>query len=551
MKRLLNTSALFLAVVLCLLLASSGCRGWCASRYGQQTGTQPPEGANPSLATLLVPASIPKAGPPPVRAVAAVPAVVRPLASGPAANSGAEPYVVSRLYPCAECGVIRLDKTMPEEIEPNQPFDYYIKFTNLTDMALTGVLIAEDLSEDYKFTSSSPVARTQGNQLIWDVDLLEPRATKQITISGIATDGGYLKHCTTVLTQVIPACASMKVIQPKLEVTRISPSEVLLCDQIPVKFAVSNTGTKIVQDVKLVDTLPAGLQTFDGKNEITFNVGTLTPGQSEQYSVELRAVKTGKYAWKTVASSPAGPRFELANSLVVGQPVLAITQKGPEKHFLGRQLVYDITVANKGDGPARNTLVENRFPPMVTTIKATSGAKLTDSKVTWKIGTIPAGATRNLRVSYMPTKAGELNSTTTATAYCADQATATVKTSLSGVPGVLLEVGDIYDPVRIGDETAYVITVTNQGSALSTNIRITCTLEENVKYVSSSGATTGTLEGNTMTFAPLGSLAPKSKAAWQVVVSGLKAGDVRFKVTMNTDQLTRPVEETEATRVYE
>jgi len=97
----------------------------------------------------------------------------------------------------------------------------------------------------------------------------------------------------------------------------------------------------------------------------------------------------------------------------------------------------------------------------------------------------------------------------------------------------------------------YVITVTNQGSAHSTNIRIACVLEDNVRYVSSAGTSPGQIKGNTVRFAPLGILPPKAKATWRVVGTAVEPGDVRCKVTMNTDQLTRPVEETEATYLYE
>ena len=49
----------------------------------------------------------------------------------------------------------------------------------------------------------------------------------------------------------------------------------------------------------------------------------------------------------------------------------------------------------------------------------------------------------------------------------------------------------------------------------------------------------------------MGSLAPQSKAVWRVVVAAVRPGDVRFKVVMNSDELTRSVEESEATHVYE
>jgi hypothetical protein len=57
--------------------------------------------------------------------------------------------------------------------------------------------------------------------------------------------------------------------------------------------------------------------------------------------------------------------------------------------------------------------------------------------------------------------------------------------------------------------------------------------------------------GKTVSFAPLRTLESKGKATWRVIVRGVKAGDVRFKVTMSSDQLVIPVEQTEATHVYE
>jgi uncharacterized repeat protein (TIGR01451 family) len=122
---------------------------------------------------------------------------------------------------------------------------------------------------------------------------------------------------------------------------------------------------------------------------------------------------------------------------------------------------------------------------------------------------------------------------------------------VTGIPAVNLEVADLEDPVRIGNRATYVITVTNQGSAPLTNILIACVLESNVKYISSSGSTSGTIEGDRLRFQPLGALAPQEKAVWKVTVAAATPGDVRFKVIMNSDELSRPVEQTEATYLYE
>ena len=460
--------------------------------------------------------------------------------------------VVSMTYPWPECGIIRLDKTVPKEAELNRTFDYFIIITNLTETILTDIVVNEELSDNFKFTRANPAARKDVNKLVWEIKSLGPKASKRITISGVATNADPLEHCTTVETPLIPACAAIRVVQPRLELMRAMPAEVLLCEPIPVVFVVTNSGTGSAKDVTIVDTLPAGLRTIDGKSKLVLDVGTLPEGQSRQFSAELRASKTGKYISKAVASSITGLTAESAEiTTIVSLPVLTIDNKGPRQAYLGRIVTYEITVANRSDVPAKNTVIEDSIPEGITSIEASEGAKLSGSKLVWELGTLAPGTYKNVRVSYMPTEAGTLTNNAIVTAYCSEAVTAFVKTLVTGISAVSLEVVDIDDPVKIGASTTYVISVTNQGSAAATNVRIVCILENNVQYVSSAGATAGSIEGQIVKFFPLSSLEPKAKAAWRVFVRAVKPGDVRFKVVLNVDQLTRPVEETESTHLYE
>jgi uncharacterized repeat protein (TIGR01451 family) len=232
-------------------------------------------------------------------------------------------------------------------------------------------------------------------------------------------------------------------------------------------------------------------------------------------------------------------------------PILTISKIGPERLYIGRPAAYEITITNNSDVPAKNAILEDTIPDGVTGVKATAGAKLSGSKLVWEFGTLEPNASKNVRVNYTPTKAGTLINSATASAYCAEAVTSTIRTSVTGIPALSMEVVDIEDPVRTGSRATYVIRVENQGSAIATNIRIACLLENNVQYVSSAGATAGSQEGQTVRFFPLGSLAPKAQAAWRVVVEAVRQGDVRFKAIMNADQLSRPVEETESTLIYE
>ena len=121
---------------------------------------------------------------------------------------------------------------------------------------------------------------------------------------------------------------------------------------------------------------------------------------------------------------------------------------------------------------------------------------------------------------------------------------------MKGVPAILLEVIDISDPIEVGADETYVITVTNQGTADDNNIRIECTLPAEEDFVSAEGPTKFNAEGKSVVFEPLSSLAPKAKVTYRVVVKGTSAKDVRFKTSLTSDMLTSPVEETESTHVY-
>jgi uncharacterized repeat protein (TIGR01451 family) len=359
-------------------------------------------------------------------------------------------------------------------------------------------------------------------------------------------------EATTSITHTVRDTAVLKVVEPSLELRKIVPAEALLCEPVQVDFIVTNTGTGSAQGVQIIDNLPAGLQTVDGKTKVTLDVGMLAAGESRRFSTKLRANRTGAYVNKAIVTSSAGLKAESeVTTINIRQPVLTLVKSGPKRQYLGRSVTYELTVTNKGDGPAQNTTVEDVVPPGVTGIEATSGSQFSGSKLVWELGTLEPNASKKVRVSYTPTKEGEVMATATASAYCAEPVSDSIRTLVTGIAAPHLEVMDLEDPVEIGGTTTYVITVTNEGSAADNNVRLVCSLDDKVQYVSSAGATPGSIMGKTVSFAPLRNIEPKTKATWRVIVRGSQPGDVRFKVAMHTDQLSLPVEVTEATHVYQ
>ncbi len=550
MKKLLMILLLVVAFVL------SGCYS-CESRYASKgLGAVPPHLAGTSYwsdecktwaAAQRTPAPAPPARP--TAGLRQTPARITAVRSKPQPASECGPYTASTTYPTT--GVIRLDKKMPKEVTLNAPFDYSIDVTNLTDMVVTHVLITEQLAEHFKFSSASPAPMEREGKLSWHIPVLEPRQSTKIKVTGVATDAECLKHCATV-TYVVPNCANVMVVQTKLRLDKTAPAEVLVCDPIPVKLKVTNTGTGTARNIKIVDPLPNGLRTADGKSTLSFNVASLGVGQSREFSANLAATKTGKYVNKATAKADAGLEAESAPvQTIVRQAALAIKKTGAKMRYLGRPVSYLIEISNTGDAVAKNIALEDTIPAGMKFVSANHLGTPQGGKVVWSLPPLAPGKTKLVEVTYSTDRAGTFSDRATVKAACVDPVSASATTLIKGVAAVLLEVIDLDDPIELGSLETYVVTVTNQGSADSTNVSIVCTLEDNVQYRSTAGPTTASVSGKTVTFAPLARLAPKAKATWRVVVKAVKSGDVRFTVAMNTDQLGRPVDETESTEMYE
>jgi len=211
---------------------------------------------------------------------------------------------------------------------------------------------------------------------------------------------------------------------------------------------------------------------------------------------------------------------------------------------------YSIKVTNRGSGPANAVSITSPLPSGTAFVSASNGGRLNGNMISWPTVRIPRNNSTQLTVQVRPTNTASIRASATANDECAQPASNSAVTAVKGVSAILLEVVDNPDPIEVGQTTTYTVSVTNQGSAEDTNIRLVCTIEDSQSYISSSGATSGSHSSGTVTFAPLSSLAPKARATWTVTVKGISASDTRFKVSMKSDQLGRPVEETEATQVY-
>ena len=442
-----------------------------------------------------------------------------------------------------------IERRMPAEVVLGQAFEYEICATNISKLTLKDVGITDDCTNFTVTSSTPPATKSPSNGLMWNLGTLAPGETKCVKVLGTATNTGKVTSCAAP-TFSAALCIETNVVQPALKIVHTATAEALTCDPIQLSCTVTNNGSGAARNVKVNHNIPAGFKCQGDMN--MHDVGTLAAGESRTFNMTCQADKSGSYQSQCTATADGGlTASSETHTTVVRQPVLTITKTCRQTQFIGANTTMDIVVKNTGDGAAKDCMVEDMLPANGKFVSASAGGTASGGKVMWNLGTLAPNDSKTVSIVMSSDAAGKLTNTASARAYCAAAVQASCSTDYTGIPALLLEVVDSPDPVQIGTDTTYTVEVTNQGSATATNVKIICTLPAEETFLSAGGQTAGSASGNTITFAPLASLAPKAKATWTVKVKAKAEGDVRFRTSMIADQLKSTVDETESTNLYQ
>ncbi len=465
----------------------------------------------------------------------------------PAAADGWERMAVPTGDPATSA--IAVSRRLPETVRVDETFGYRLVVENLTDMTWNDVRVAE-APENMEIVSASPEPRMTDGAAEWMLGSLGPREREVINIEARPREASDVTACATVSYET-GLCSSARVVRPAVQLVKRARAEgerVLACDPTEIVLEVQNTGSAVLRDLEVTDELPPGLRRVDGGRTVSLQIDELGPGETVRFPVMVRADDPGRYA------SVARVRGDGVNAssdemeLRFVRPQLELELSAPETSYLREQLCTELLVRNVGDGVAREGIVQQRIPEGADLVSVDGPGGADGDLVTWRLPPLAPGEERTLTACFEVQELGDFRTRATARAYCADAVSAEAETKLRGIPAILIEVVDLRDPVPVGENTTYVITVTNQGTQADTGIRLVGIGGEGQRLLSTDR---GRIEGRTARLATIASLAPGASEEFRVEVRADVAGDIRFTVEMTSDQLTEPVVVEEATRAFE
>jgi len=452
-------------------------------------------------------------------------------------------------------GNIRTDlynftKQVPSKADVGEVISYDYSLTPETKLG--SVVVRDMVPAGATLVSTSPEATVEGSNVTWNLGTLQPGERRMLSMKVKANDAGTLKNCATV--SAIPMLCTVTTIgKPAIAITKSGPSTVCVGQKVDFVVTVKNDGTSAARDVVVTDPVPAGLASVDGKTTLTYNVGNLNPGETRTFTVPMVAAQRGQHTnTATVNTSNAGTAS--ANAVVsVLKPGLTIAKTGTKEQFVGKTADYVITIENTGDMNLTNVdVVDQVAAPM--RLVAAQGATISGNTASWKIASLNKGQGMTFNVKTTSAEAGVFTNSAcvTANSACAERLNVCDRASTvwKGFAALLIEVIDSKDPLLSGEETTYVIRVTNQGSAADTNVGIVVNFPEELQPMTANGVTAGKVEGSKVSFADLPSLAARQSVEYRVSAKAVKEGDARVKVLLTSDLLQTPVTEEESTHVY-
>jgi uncharacterized repeat protein (TIGR01451 family) len=426
----------------------------------------------------------------------------------------------------------------PKQVRVGQQYAEEIHVTNVTGADLQSVVVSSSGFDNYKLESVNPASTGgQGGALTWSLGNLKSCETRVIKLNGSATKVGTTGACVSA-SYASALCLTTAVVEPALKVAKTVKPEATTCDTIPVKITVTNTGSGDATNVKIADTLPAGLMTADSKNSYEMNIGTLAAGASKDVTFNVKAAKPGSYANEATAtadgnlSAKSGPV-----TTVVKESKVDVKLECPASLLIGRSATYKVTVTSSGEAACGSTSVSATVPAGTQFVSADSGGTGGSGKVTWNIS---LGAKESKTLSYVVKVGGigELSASVSATCGCGQPATANCSTKVQGAADLGTLITDDDGVVMVGDSHTYRYEVANQGDIDLTGVTMVASLSPGSKIISTTATNQPTINGQAASF-KIGTLAPHQRIKFNIVISADRAGEHYIETETKANELKR------------
>ena len=305
--------------------------------------------------------------------------------------------------------------------------------------------------------------------------------TSRLTNSALTTAGNAsLNSSAAARTQNTPGDRDLEGVQaPALTVEKLSPREIQVQQPAEFQIVVRNVGRVPAEDVTVFDQIPAGTEFLNASPEptnltadrkIIWNIGALRPGQEKRIKLQLRPTQPGEIG------SVAHVTFATQASMrtLVTKPVLEITHRTNPKVLVGDDVIFDVIVTNKGDGAAKDVVIQEDVPKQ---LEYQDGYR----ELEYEIGTLMPGQSKRVQLGLKAAEIGRTKNLMFASAAGGLRAQHEIDLEVIAPNLVTSSRG----PTRrfLQREVTHQFSVANKGTAKATNVDLVARLPAGLRFV--------------------------------------------------------------------
>lgn len=310
----------------------------------------------------------------------------------------------------------------------------------------------------------------------------------------------------------------------RVTVEKTAPRQVIAGADFNYTIKVTNKNRTAVNDVVLVETLPAGIR-FKSATPMPattgavyrWNLGNMAAGSSQNIVITGSALKTGDLV--TCSEILVKPDT-MCMTLAAIEPRLDVTLTGPADMVVCDPITYKIIVKNSGTGQVCNVVVKDNLPEGMTALDGSTS-------VTRNFGNLAPGQSRELAIDARVDKTGRYINRATASADNGLLASSSEVATLFRTP-VLVVTKSGPSTEFVGKELTYSINVQNTGDAVSKNTVLTEQIHRGTHFKSASNG--GKLSSSYVMW-QLGDLQPGEKKSVTVTVVPSEKGTITTMAT--------------------
>lgn len=318
----------------------------------------------------------------------------------------------------------------------------------------------------------------------------------------------------------------------------VKRTEVNVGQECQCDLLVKNAGEIPAQNVSVRAAFPASARLLPSTtpaptpegNQLQWQLGELAPKQSKIIQIHMIPTTRGDLT----ASAFVHFTSAAATAFRVQEPLLEVALQGPKEVQLGDPASQIIQVSNPGTGTARNVEIKALIPPG---LDHPQGKQLTMT-----IGTLNPGETRMVRLALSAVSGGKQQIKVLAEAKLSPEAAPYLRklseTDIQIIsPSVKVQVEG--PGLRYKNRNAtYNITVANDGTAVSNNVRVMHKVPEGFHFVSATAG--GKFDALSKTVAWfVGQIDPGQSSAMSVTLEAVQLGDFEHEISALTDQGAR------------